>query len=125
MAAGTADPAPVEHLRPERWSRRWNGCPPRPDRRPDAAGTGKETPAADTMPPPTPGKMPAPPPPPCCTCTGLPDDHDPGATLLPYRTDSRPGDGAPWEIGAAPMTTRRTLQHDSPAALLHLHRPAR
>lgn len=55
----------------------------------------------------------------------LPDDPGPGAVLLPYRIDSRPGDGAPWEIGAAPMTTRRTLQHDGPAALLHLHRPAR
>lgn len=59
------------------------------------------------------------------TCSGLPDDHDPGATLLPYRIDRRHGDGVPWEIGAAPMTMRRTLQHDSPAALLHLHRPAR
>lgn len=55
----------------------------------------------------------------------LPDDPGPGAVLLPYRIDSRHGDGVPWEIGAAPMTMRRTLQHDSPAALLHLHRPAR
>ena len=62
-------------------------------------------------------------PPPCCTCTGLPDDPGPGAVLLPYRIDSRPGDGVPWEIGGPPMPrppipyridTRTPCQHPPP-----------
>ena len=67
-------------------------------------------------------------PPPCCTCTGLPDDPGPGAVLLPYRIDIRPGDGVPWEIGGPDALHRLpdapARQDASPAAaLLHLHRP--